>query len=201
MKSMSIRNRIILTLLILLAAYQVVFGLNKYEGIVAFYFTISFGVLIIAGILLVLFGFEILESPAVVMVAALIPLGLSLGFIRKFAPSIHLPFLLFAILSVPLIFLTRWKASQSTANLILSLVHAISGIVIFFLPLKLVWQKEVSPFFLLVTFGGALIGILGLLLALDRAGRSVIPKEKLHSLFPIVLLLATLAFVFGMMVV
>ncbi len=78
MKKISVLDRILLFLTAFISGYYVVNGLEKYQGIVTLYFTIAFGILITTVIFLILFGFEILNEPIVVVVATFIPSSLRL---------------------------------------------------------------------------------------------------------------------------
>jgi len=51
--------------------------------------------------------------------------------------------------------------------------------------------------FIWVGFGGALIGVAGLLLTFLKSGNPVISKEAILTAFPAILFLMTLAFVVG----
>ena len=68
----------------MLAAYQVAIGIDGLATLPTVAYTIAFGVLLIAGLLLIILGFEVLDSPAVVIAATVIPLALSLGLVWQF---------------------------------------------------------------------------------------------------------------------
>ncbi len=194
----SISERILLLLTALISGYYVVDGLEKYSGVVSLYFTIAFGILLIAVILLVLFGFEILNDPIVVIVAALIPLSLSLGLIYKYLHSYHIVYLIFTIVGFLSILLTRYFASKRIATLTLVLVHGISGVIIFLLPIGIYIKGFSSPFFPLVGIGGGLISVFGILLAFLRMGKPILSQDSIYALMPKLLFLATVAFVIGL---
>ncbi|MCD6454357.1 MAG: hypothetical protein J7L62_03550, partial [Candidatus Aminicenantes bacterium] len=128
MRKITLIDRIVLALLVLIASYQIVSGLNRFSGITVFYFTVAFGVLIIAGLLLILFGYEILKNQFVIVVATLIPLSLSLGLISNNYRDFHLPYLIFAVVGLILIAITRLSPSKTLATVSIVLVHGISGI-------------------------------------------------------------------------
>ena len=50
-------------------------------------YMIAFAVLLVAGLLLIFLSYAVLANPLVVIVAALIPLALSYGLVRKFLPQ------------------------------------------------------------------------------------------------------------------
>ncbi|MFO7584830.1 MAG: hypothetical protein R6W69_08880, partial [Anaerolineales bacterium] len=78
---MTLSDRILLLLTGLLAAWQVAFGIDHLDTLPVIAYTLGFGVLLVAGLLLIILGFEILDSPAVVIISTLIPLSLALGLV------------------------------------------------------------------------------------------------------------------------
>ncbi|RKZ09731.1 hypothetical protein DRQ50_14880 [bacterium] len=162
------------------------------------YFTIAFGVLILSCLLLILFGFDILKNTAVVVVAALIPLSMSLAIITLYLPQYHYAYLTLALIGLSGIQLTRMFSSGKLPIIWLAITHGIAGLVIFILPLWLSLSGVTAPSFALVGIGGAVVGLAGLLLAVLKAGADFIPEEKVIQLFPLLLLLSTALFVFGL---
>jgi len=198
MRKITLTDRIVLALLVLIASYQIVSGLNRFSGITVFYFTVAFGVLIIAGLLLILFGYEILKNQFVIVIATLIPLSLSLGLISNNYRDFHLPYLIFAFVGLILIAITRLSPSKTLATVSIVLVHGISGITIFLLPI-LLYIKKSTPFeILFISLGATLIGIGGILLAFLQTGRSIISGKFIFALLPWILFLTTLAFYAGL---
>ena len=59
MKTISTPNRILLLLTILMAAYKIAVGIDGLDRIAVTCYTISFGVLLVACLLLIIFGYEI----------------------------------------------------------------------------------------------------------------------------------------------
>jgi len=78
MDKMTPLDRILLLATGLLAAYQVAIGVDGFSALPMIAYTIAFGVLLVAGLLLIILGFEALDSPLVVIVSTIIPLSLSL---------------------------------------------------------------------------------------------------------------------------
>lgn len=198
MRKITILDRIVLLLSGLIAAYQVVAGVEGFGTLATWAYTFAFGVLLIAGLLMIISGFEILESPLVVVVAAIIPLGIALGLVGENQPRWGLPYLAFAIVGLLLIFLTRYVAPPRLATAVLASVHGVAGLTIFTLPIVLFIQQAKPAHYLLVSLGGALIGIGGLLLAFLKAGKPILPAERIFTLLPWILLFMSLAFVFGL---
>ncbi|HDJ23780.1 MAG TPA: hypothetical protein ENF17_07815 [Candidatus Aminicenantes bacterium] len=198
MSKISIPDRILLFLTALVSGYYVINGLEKYQGIVTLYFTIAFGILIITAIFLTIFSFEILKEPVIVVMATFIPLALSLGLIYKYLQEYHLLYLFFSMGGLLSILITRYLAPKRVATLALIIVHGISGIIIFLLPI-IIYTKGISSFyFLLVGVGGGLISLGGILLSTLRFTKPILAAEKINALLPKLLFLASLGFVIGL---
>ena len=195
---MTTLDRLLLLLTVFLAAYQIVVGIDNLstEPIIAY--TIAFGVLLLAGLLLIILGFEVLDSPVVVIVSTIIPLALSLGLIWEHLASYRTLYLIFTIIGFAAVTLTRAVPMQNKLPTItVAIVHGISGVTIFLLPILLSVQGIMKPAFALVGIGGALIGLGGLILSFFRTGHPVFSKETILRVFSSLLLLATIFFVAG----
>ncbi|MGD9092943.1 MAG: hypothetical protein PVF74_08840 [Anaerolineales bacterium] len=194
---MGVLDRILLFITGLLAAYQVVVGVEGLGTLVLASYTIAFGVLLVACLLLIILGFEVLNSPVVVVVSTIIPLSLSLGLVAEYLSQLALPYLIFVILGFLGVLFTRLASTGKIAVIVLTIVHGISGLVIFILPFMLSLSGVTQLGFMLVGVGGALIGIGGVLLSFLKAGKAILPRDTILSLFPVLLLLMTVAFVAG----
>ncbi len=87
---MTIFDRIVLLLTGLTAIYILYYFFKRYQiekALYDVYYMLGFGVLLVSGLLLIFFGWDILESPYVLTVATLIPLGISLGLMNQFRPK------------------------------------------------------------------------------------------------------------------
>lgn len=196
-KKISALERFLLLLTGLLAAYQIAIGIEGMSSLSVISYTVAFGILLVAGLLLIILGFEILESPPVVIVSTLIPLSLSLGLVSQYLPHLRNGYLVFVIAGLGAVILTRYSASQKTAVGVLAAVHGVSGLLIFVLPLAFSLNGSAPAGFALVGLGGALIGIGGLLLSFLKAGKPLLSRERILSILPGLLLLTTAAFVAG----
>jgi hypothetical protein len=195
---MSVLDRVLLLLTSLLAAYQIVVGINDLSTLPIIAYTIAFGVLLIASLLLIILGFDVLDSPAVVIVATIIPLSLSTGLVWEHLPAWQTGYLLFAVLGFLAVLITRvFPMPGRLPTIVLAFVHGVAGLVIFLLPIVMVLQGQATPGFALVGLGGALIGVGGLLLSFLKAGKPVLSREKILSILPGLLLGTTACFVFG----
>jgi hypothetical protein len=197
MKTISVLNRILLLLTALLAAYQVAVGIDGLDTFAIICYTIAFGVLLVACLLIIILGYEVLDSPLVLIVSTIIPLSLSLGLVWEYLIDLRLLYLAFSIIGILLVIITRQFSPGRVAVVVLAVVHGISGMVIFLLPVLLSIRGTTQPGFALVGLGGALIGIGGLLLSFLKTGRPILSREGILSLLPGLLLFMAIAFVAG----
>ena len=202
----TILDRLLLLLTGLLAAWEVVVGINEAEALPMIAYTVGFGVLLVAGLLLIILGFEVLDSPVVVIVSTIIPLSLSLGLVWEYLPAYRTLYLLFAILGFLAVVITRLlplinpQANPPKGRLpvvVLAVVHGIAGLTIFLLPIAWVLSGRAAPAFALVGLGGALIGLAGLLLAFLKTGKPLLSRQTILKVLPGLLLAMTAAFVIG----
>ncbi len=195
---MSTLDRVLLLLTVLLSAYQIVVGIDDLSTAPIIAYTIAFGVLLVAGLLLIILGFDVLESPIVVIVSTIIPLTLSLGLVWQHLASYRTVYLVFTIIGFAAVTLTRSIPMQNKLPVItIAITHGIAGMTIFLLPIILSAQGQMNPLFSLVGIGGALIGIGGLLLSFLKTGKPILSRNTIMRLFPILLLLTTAFFVTG----
>ena len=191
-------DRTLLLLTGFLAAYQIAIGIDRMDNVSIIAYTIAFGVILVAGLLLIILGFEVLDAPIVVIISTIIPLTLSLGLVWQHLASYRTVYLIFAIVSFLAVILTRSIVMQNKLPVIvIAITHGIAGMTIFILPIILSVQGQMKPLFSLVGVGGALIGIGGLLLSFLKTGKPILSRDMIMRLFPILLLLTTAFFVAG----
>ncbi len=191
-------NRIVLLAMCLLAAYQVVVGIKGSENVPTIAYTVAFGVLLVAGLLIIILGYEVLDSPVVVVVSTLIPLSLSLGLVWEHFNPLRLPYLVFTVAGFLAIIVTRSLPTPARLpTFVLTLVHGVAGMVVFVLPSFLAAQGDTNPGFALVALGGALISLAGLLLYFLKTGKPILSRDIILQILPGVYLLTTIAFVSG----
>jgi hypothetical protein len=195
---MSALDRILILLAGLLAAYQIVVGIDDLSTAPIIAYTIAFGVLLVALLLFLILGFEALESPVVIVVSTIIPLSLSLGLVWEHLVSFQVPYLFFTIIGFVAVVFTRSTPMQNRIPIIvIATVHGLAGITIFLLPIVIAMQQPRSAAFALVGLGGALIGLGGLLLSFLKAGRPILSRERILRVMPFLLFLMTICFVVG----
>lgn len=191
-------DRIILFATGLLAAWQIAVGIDHLSALPVVTYSIGFGILLVAGLLLIILGFDVLDSPIVVIISSVIPLSLSLGLIWDHIVAYRTPYLVFVLLGFLAIVITRSIPMKSKLPvLVLAIVHGIAGLTIFLLPIILVFTGSAAPGFAMVGLGGALIGVGGLLLSFLKTGKPILSRRTILKILPGLLLLTTVAFVLG----
>ncbi len=163
------------------------------------YYMISFLVLLVAGLLLIFLTYDVLGNKLVVIVAALIPLGLSLGLVTEFWPQYEKSYMAFVIVGFVALAVTRYTGPDSLATLILIIVHGIAGLLVFLLPILAVSKGKAKPSFYWVTVGGALIGLGGIALAFLKSDSQLLffSAGFVFDILAPLLLLMTLAYAWG----
>ncbi|HRJ55246.1 MAG TPA: hypothetical protein PK152_10385 [Anaerolineales bacterium] len=193
-------NRILLFATVFLAAYQIAIGIDQMDNVPIIAYTIAFGVILVAGLLLVILGFEVLDAPIVVIISTIIPLSLAMGLVWQHLASLRTSYLVFAIVGFLAVTVTRSITMQNKLPVfVIAIVHGISGMTIFLLPIIIAAKGEVRPGFAMVGIGGALIGMGGLLLSFLKTGKPILSKDRIMKLFPALLFLTTALFVAGFM--
>ena len=162
------------------------------------FYTISFGVMVLASIMLLLFGFEPLVNRYVPVITTLIPTTLSIGLVHDYLPKMTLSYAILVGIIYMVSVWVRFTAAEKTAALVLALTHGISGLLVFILPIVLYTSYGLPARLLLVSIGGLIIGIEGIFLALQKMGYLKIELKTILAWFPVMLLAATSAFVGGL---
>ena len=161
------------------------------------YYIISFAVLLVAGLLLIAFTYDVLANPLVVVVAYLIPFGLALGLVSEFHNRFSLFYMIFGIVGLIGILVTKFGGIDGWDTVVLATFHSIAGLLIFFIPIFAVKSDRVPGGFIMVTVGGTLIGIGGIALAFLKAGAPILSAEFIFTILAPLLLLMSLSFAWG----
>ena len=155
-------DRTLLLLTGFLAAYQIAIGIDQMDSVSITAYTIAFGVILVAGLLLIILGFEVLDAPIVVIISTIIPLALSLGLVWQYLASYRTVYLIFTIVSFLAVILTRSIVMQNKLPVIvIAITHGIAGMTIFLLPVILSAQGQVMPLFSLLGVGCAWAALAG----------------------------------------
>jgi len=195
---MAVLDRILLLLTGLLAAYQIAVGIDGLASLPVTAYTVGFGVLLVASLLLIILGFEVLDSPVVVIVSTVIPLSLALGLVWERLPAFRGAYLAFVLLGFIAVLLTRLLPMKNRLPVFtLAVVHAVAGLTITLLPLVWAFLGRSPLGFALVGLGGAMIGIGGLQLSFLKAGKPLLSRATILRILPALLMLTSAAFVAG----
>ena len=202
---MTIFDQIVLLLTGLTAAYMAWRFYTRYrkeKALYDIYYMMGFVVLLVSGVLLIFGGWSILDSPYVLTVATLIPLGISMGLMNQFMPKYKKVYSWFALLGLLAIAVTS-IADMPFKSIAVPLFHGTAGLIIFGLPLYLCLVTKTAPKgFGMVGVGGLLIGIGGMALAFYKAGKplfGIFTGEFILMILAPLLLLMTLSFTWGFM--
>jgi hypothetical protein len=167
-------------------------------------YMVSFTVLLVSGLLLVLFGWEILPRPEIIVVTTLIPLGIAVGLVCEFHKDKYgTPYKIFAIVGLLAIILTRFipEVPRGLQIFAIASVHSIFGITVFLIPIIAVKMGKAPSGFLFVTVGEVLIGLGGIALTFLKSEKQLLffsPEFVMMILAPLLLLMA-LSFTWGFM--
>lgn len=167
-------------------------------------YMVSFIVLLVSGLLLILFGWEILPRPEIIVVTTLIPLGLAVGLICEFyKEKLGKPYKLFALLGLLSIILTRFipEVPRGFQVFAIASVHTIFGLTVFLVPILAIKAGKAPKGFIFVTIGEVLIGLGGIALTFLKSDKQLLffsPEFVMMILAPL-LLLMVLAFTYGFM--
>jgi hypothetical protein len=191
-------DRIVLLLTGLTAIYTLFYFYKRYQKEKALhdtYYMLGFAVLLVSGLLLIFLGWGILDSPYVLTIATLIPLGISMGLMNQFQPAYKKIYSWFALVGLLAIAVTS-IGGMDLKKIAVPVFHGAAGLIIFLLPF---FTKDAKPGFWLVGVGGALIGLGGIALAFLVSGSQLLffSREFVLMILAPLLLLMTLAFTYG----
>jgi len=161
---------------------------------------IAFAVILVAGVLVIFFDFQVLNRPEIKIVATLIPFALAIGLVCRFYKQYANYFKIFLLIGLILIILLNYDVIS--AKFIYPIFHSVAGLTIFALPIIAVKKKLVDPGFIGVTIGGAIIGIGGIALAFLGAGKpllGIFTADVVFAILTPILFLMTLGFAYGFM--
>jgi len=194
---MAIVNRLLLLVVAILAGIQIVTGIENYSLLAITYFTFSFGIFLVSALLMLLMGVDIIEHDTTALIASTLPLGFSLGLVAEFFSVHHVSYLVIITLLFAGLIFNRFLHRLKRTLLYQIILHGLSGLILFILPIILLIQGTVGPRYLWISFGTGLVAIGGMALGLMKSGKPVLNKEQIYSIFPGVLLLAVLGFSLG----
>jgi len=161
---------------------------------------ISFLVLFVSGVLIILFGYNILSQPLVPVVAAFIPACLVIGlfFATWDDKPYGLYYTIFTIFMVAVLALVRLLPDLADFSTpVLMGLHIPSGLAIVGIPLYTALTKKTEMTSLFYSIGGLLISIGGILLAISKTNAEV--EELTFAVLPLLLVIVGVFFVLGIL--
>ena len=199
---MTMLDRVFLLLTGLIALYLIWKFYGDYrltKGVHNIFYMISFAVLLVAGLLLIAFTYDILGSPWVVIVSALIPVCLSLGLIYEFYSGYGKLYLVVAVVGLIAMSITRFTGPASLATIFLIIVHSMAGLIIIITPFLATRNGLTPGGFVAVAIGGILIGLGGVALAFLKLGKQLLffSQEFVFTILAPLLLLMVICFAWG----
>ena len=167
-------------------------------------YMVSFTVLLVSGLLLIFFGWEILPRPEIIVVTTLIPLGIAVGLVCEFhKEKLGMPYKIFAVIGLLAIILTRFIPEVPRALQVVSIatVHSVFGLTIFIVPFVAIKAGKAPKGFIYVTVGEVLIGLGGIALTFLKSDGQLLffSGEFVTMILAPLLLLMALAFTWGFM--
>jgi len=195
--TLAIYDYVCLVITALTAIYLIYrFFQYKPEGYLCY--SLSFLVLLVAGLLIVLTGsFSVLAYKWVKVVATIIPFSLALGLIKQYFKNLFILWLIILLAGLILIGLNTYEVIGG--KIWYPLFHAFAGLTIFFIPILVVSKGEEKGSFLFVTLGGTLIGLGGIALAFLSIGSQFLffSAEFVFAILTPLLMLMTLSYTWG----
>jgi len=158
---------------------------------------VSFFILFAAGLLLVLFNdFELLLSPIISVLGALIPGGIAAGLFYTRTKKAGRIYLIFVLIVTLLIALTKFIIPLNDyAKYAVMLLHVPSGLTMVILPL--LDYKSEGRATILASVGGVLMSVAGLLLAFLVLGFPILDMLTIFMILPLLLLLVAVCLGLG----
>ena len=115
-----------------------------------YYYIASFGVLLVSGLLLIAFGWNILgllgggslAIKLVSIVATLIPFSLAAGLVKRFYPEKAIPYMAVLAVGLLLIACSKFLGMATLAKVVYPVFHSVAGLTIFIIPILMVKQGK-----------------------------------------------------------
>jgi hypothetical protein len=174
------------------AAYLVVEAVDGMPAVALAAYTAAFGMMLVAVLLLVIVGPEILDSPLLEAASVIIPLCLSVGLVSEYLPE-YLP--AFILPAGALVLAAGIRVRKDC--LPLGAVQAVGALLVFGLSILLSVSGRTHPGFILFGAGGLLLGAGGMLVSSLNNPRPLLPQKTILSILPVLIFLSTAFFALG----
>ncbi len=178
----------IFLLLTAVVAIYLIYRFFQYKPAGYLWYSLSFVVLVVAGVLILFGGFAALQANWVKVVATLIPFGIAIGLMVQYYPKLKTWWMI--ILGIGFILIALNVYGVVGGKIWYPIFHSFAGLTIFFVPIFVVSKKQAPGALLWVTVGGALIGLGGMGLAMGLA-------DLVLKILTPVLFLMTLSYTWG----
>jgi hypothetical protein len=198
MKIITPIDRMFFLLAAIIAAYQVVIGIEGLGEIPILGFSFTFGMILVVASLLIIVGYSARENPWVVVLSTVIPLGVSGGMVAKYFPDFLHWYAIWIIVGLAGVVFTQSGKKGKVAILWLAFIHATAGLVIVLAPIYLVSNGLVGNNLLFASLGGALISGMGLMMfVLNEAEHMPALHTRQPRIFAIAYFLLSLSLATG----
>jgi len=202
---MTIFDRLVLLLTGLVAIYAIWYFIKRQKDASTaapfnLYAIVSFAVLLVAGLLLIIFGWDALGNKFVAVVAGLIPFSLATALVSKYHPDFEKKYLGLMIIGLIAITVGKYMELTTFSKIVYPVFHATAGLTIFFIPIFAVKAGKAKTPLIYVTVGGTLIGLGGIALAFLTAGKQLLffSQEFVLLILAPLLFLTALFFILGL---
>ncbi len=187
----------IFLLLTALVAIYLIYRFFQYKPTGYLWYSLSFLILIVAGVLILFKGFDVLGVKWVRVVATLIPFSIAIGLMVQYYKNLATWWIIILLIGFILIALNVYEVIGGTVWY--PIFHAFAGLTIFFVPIFAVSQKKAPGALIWVTVGGALIGLGGIALAFLAAGKQFLffSADLVNAILTPLLFLMTLSYTWG----
>jgi len=197
MKKFTIVDRILLLATSLVAGFQVMVGIEGLDHVAILFYTLAFGALMVASLMLIILDREALGRSTILFSSTILPVCLALGIVAEKIPKALTGSLLVAACGFLFLAAARLWLGSSAVRTALVMVHGLSGLIIAGFPIVSVVSGSAPIAYGLVGIGGGAISLMGSSLAFQR--QSIAATDNLLSrLLPALLFMVTISFTAGM---
>ena len=172
----------------------------KHKNLYHLLWSISFLVLFVAGALIILIDFTILNEPLIRIVAVLIPACLAIGLIyavwqeKNYWWYYGIYILVFLVILVLVEYVPGFENFRSYSIMAL---HVPSGLILVLVPAYTAYTNQTEYTSLFYSAGGLAISIGGILLAFLKLGSPILDQNQIFAVLPTLLLIVGVLFVLG----
>ncbi len=191
-------DKLVYLLTVFLSGYVIIFGIDNHSQsqYAAIFYTVAFGVILLTSLLLMLGGNELFANDFLSIIATVIPISLSIGLTAENCKS-PLAYGITVVFLFILAILIKYFSKGKLSLLSLGVIHLISGSIIVFMPVFLIFFRNLPATYVLFSLGGVLLGLTGTVIALEKLGVRTKYYNLVSKYFSFVMFTATFLFVLG----